>query len=85
MVVLQKDVAKLIMLLQRHVAKLAMLLQRDVAKMRKETEVYRRDSRLPSFLFDDETQDLQQELSVLRSDYDKAKKVSIKGSSSVQF
>ncbi|KAI0213998.1 hypothetical protein LSAT2_000910 [Lamellibrachia satsuma] len=52
-----------------------MLLQRDVAKMRKETEVYRRDSRLPSFLFDDETQDLQQELSVLRSDYDKAKKL----------
>ena len=81
---LQKDVAKLIMLLQRHVAKLAML-QRDVAKMWKETEVYRRDSRLPSFLFDDETQDLQQELSVMRSDYDKAKKVSIKGSSSVQF
>ena len=37
--------------------------------------VYRRDSRLPSFLFDDETQDLQQELAVVRGDYDKAKKV----------
>ena len=59
------------------VAKMAMLLQRDVAKMRKEMETYRRDSHLPSFLFDDETQDLQQELAVLRGDYDKAKKVMI--------
>jgi centrosomal protein CEP85 len=49
--------------------------ERDVARMRKEMEVYRRDSRLPSFLFDDETQDLQQELAVLRGDFDKAKKV----------
>ena len=54
-----------------------MLLQRDVAKMRKEMESYRRDSHLPSFLFDDETQDLQQELAVLRGDYDQAKKVRV--------
>ena len=54
---------------------LVTLLQKDVGKLRKDMDVCRRDSRLPSFLFDDETQDLQQELAVVRGDYDKAKKV----------